>query len=1391
MAFDSKQLKKQGKSVLNSAEEENKVSQIESILAGIGSGLIQIPKGIFSLGATLIDLGADTNKAAAVEKYFDDLTTLDEKAAATTAGKITELLVNIGVPGGIGFKVGSKLAQTALTSKKAGKYFGLVDKANNKILVDSTTKLAKLNAKGRTARFAAGAITGGAMEGVFIGDVEAAGTFGNLLGGPTRLHETIEGDNDPARALANRVKFGTEGALFTGVIGGLGKTLGLIARRNETRRFADNKMDKFLFDFAKRFQKEGGTTKQFFKSQRGIIGAKYADVNYAQEYARGLTKDIDGLFPLLQRWMDKGTREQRKELLKLLDEGLVSGIPRVMDDGSVRFGEKITRELFDPLTKSTSKQIGYGGINKAYVNKAKSFLNKPYYYSKVNGKMVKKFGPKIKYKDEQLATIFERMENMRNAWGGMFSELGRGIKKGSTLNKKFKKSFKEFKKIFGDKFKDYLGNTYEIFQNRSLIPLFTKPISTEIAEKAAREMMKIAQINKTPIAWQEALDAVDSIARSAAAPKNFNEEMKVGVPNFFSTKSMAGKAKLTELTALERKVVEDILGKTQDPIQTILSSTAQISATTRKNQLVHGLAQSSRVILGKNANNINKQTGLPDVAKNGLRPLLYDSYEQAMAKARELGDTWDGSMYRKIKSFERADDITNPVVGKIALKEVADAFEFAAGRQYEGIFNNNLYKNLILLPKATAQMAKTILSVVTHARNFISAGAFSVANGLIPGVNITPKIASQAWRSLQVTTGLGTRDLKYQELYRKLARLGVVNTNVRLGDMASLLKDVDFGTVIAADRALSGMFKPLSKLKNWTQDMYTAEDDFWKISTFLAERGRLAKAYERAGVKLGKNADEVSKALDEEAADIVRNNVPNYDYVSQFVKDFRRYPIGNFVSFPAEILRTSSNILQRALHEIKTPALRAIGWQRLLGMGFTMAAVPAGAVSLGQWLYNVSEDELQAIKRYVPSWSANSTIVPLRGKDITDFEKEGGDFKYIDFSHANAYDTLLKPWQGAINQVAAGNIDDKEIMNNFLLGALKGFGDLAQPFVSESMYTEALADIIMRVGKTREGYEVYSDKHTLGEKADRAFLHLLKTQMPGSLKQLGRIDYALTATDTFLQEGSVLGGGPYGNWKWGKIGKYDENGQSYELLDEGLGISGMRAVDVNVARGLTFKQAAYASGSRKSKSLFNKVALKEGPRDPEELTNAFIKANNALFEVQQAMGEDIKAAKTLKIKPVDMYQSLARLSRKDLGNLQAGIFQPYTPSRDVIAGMYRNARKMGLPNPYNRIAFAINNILRQLYRLRIKKGNTFPQFINPFSVKKMQEQETIQKISNVQGDVTTNLQSNVMPPPGSAPANTNLASLSGQIGPDGLTRNERALLSRDEQQYYREQRGIG
>jgi len=152
-----KQLQTLNETNLLPQEESNKVSTFESILSGIGSGLISIPKGAFSLGATLYDLGAGTSKAAEIEKYFDDLTELDEKAEATTAGKITQALVNLGVPGVYGFKLGSNLAKNAITAKKTGNYFTL----NNPALRKATDKAIELNSKGKLTTFAAGAVGGG------------------------------------------------------------------------------------------------------------------------------------------------------------------------------------------------------------------------------------------------------------------------------------------------------------------------------------------------------------------------------------------------------------------------------------------------------------------------------------------------------------------------------------------------------------------------------------------------------------------------------------------------------------------------------------------------------------------------------------------------------------------------------------------------------------------------------------------------------------------------------------------------------------------------------------------------------------------------------------------------------------------------------------------------------------------------------------------------------------------------------------------------------------------------------------------------------------------------------------------------------------------------------
>ena len=324
-----------------------------------------------------------------------------------------------------------------------------------------------------------------------------------------------------------------------------------------------------------------------------------------------------------------------------------------------------------------------------------------------------------------------------------------------------------------------------------------------------------------------------------------------------------------------------------------------------------------------------------------------------------------------------------------------------------------LYHSLLLYPKATSQVAKTILSPVTHMRNFFSAAAFAAANGIVP---FADKAAiKMAYQALQ-TPLKGTRI--QNELYDELLELGVVNTNVRLGDVTRLMEDVKFGETMTANKGTAMLMKPLSKLKSVGQDLYTAEDDFWKIYSWAVEKTRMEKALAAQGIVKGKWIDEMvldpatgkhvksgeSIKIDDdwfkkEAADIVKNNIPNYDFVPEFIKGLRKLPLGNFVSFPAEIARTGTNIVDRALRDINytvkignktVKPFQGIGYTRLFGFGATVAAVPYATTEMFKVLYDVTDEEQAAIRRYVAKWSKNSTILPIK-------DPETGDFKYVDF----------------------------------------------------------------------------------------------------------------------------------------------------------------------------------------------------------------------------------------------------------------------------------------------------------------------------------------------------------------------------------------------------------
>ena len=185
-----------------------------------------------------------------------------------------------------------------------------------------------------------------------------------------------------------------------------------------------------------------------------------------------------------------------------------------------------------------------------------------------------------------------------------------------------------------------------------------------------------------------------------------------------------------------------------------------------------------------------------------------------------------------------------------------------------------------------------------------------------------------------------------------------------------------------------GTLDPQTGLRN------VADDPIFKQTVDLSPDGRFID-FTKGQVVTGNKLKETF--IENMAASITKNNIPNYEYVGEFIKKLRRLPLGTFVAFPAEIIRTGFNTIQRAAREIGTEGFRQTGLRRLAGVISTASIVPAGLVKFGQTLSGVSDDELQALRSFVPSWSENSLLMPTeKGKD--------GKIKYIDLSYIFPYE---------------------------------------------------------------------------------------------------------------------------------------------------------------------------------------------------------------------------------------------------------------------------------------------------------------------------------------------------------------------------------------------------
>ena len=1362
-------------------KDKEEVGFFESALAGVATGLWNIPKGVVSLGAELYDLVGDTNTAKEVEQWFDDVNPFDDEAEARTIGKITQALTQIGLPAYAGARVGlsiaNKTAQTlakkALAAKQANKYLSL-SRVGAKIMSPT----------GR-------AVIGGGVGEALVAD-EDIGTFADIARGTslepfaiTMMYKSVdkEARDEAGRRLLNRLKFGTEGALFNLALVGAGK--GIQKLRKPTKgldEFSKSSIGRDAQRYGPEygFRPEGFQTKsdfevkQFFESQqKATNAAASSSVKELDDAIKKVGDDVVEEF-LEPRFKLKNTDQKRQlfreKLQRILKPNDPASIRLLKDDvrktsleklKAIRTYKDLEKQLVatnadpkvvDKLNKFVEKHKDIGGKGVGIEDFAEKvrrdgiFNIKDYQKTKelkqLEDVLKKSSGVKGKDADEFASPLIKSLQEMRLAIDNMSSKTYLLGDKSETLDAignnfgRYMTTIYEKYEQQGLKFLDDFKTTNEMFTNsrKKYVEGAIKTARREYVDKQLKSLGRLATPDELAKFKQEAIENIySSIDSIKPLVKEADETTKNYAKKIAADEVTPFKLKESDLSAsdianvkvddniLDRQKLKEwqkeLYGVIKDPSYTYFSTIGKQANLNFTTEYLNRMAQ-----IGSAPGGFAKTLDQLDAIDPNLKTdaTKWKKYNNTTSMPNDL----DG-LYIKAPQYEGILDVTSNWLNKSNV----------------GTF----YKYAVLAPKAASQIAKTILSPLTHVRNLISAGAFVSANGaffpnygdismLLPKVLGGEGTVGKAY-SLTGKRILGTLDKEQQKLYEKLLRVGVVDSQVQATETKRLLRDILKNPAAAerglynklpktiTDRTKKGLLTTYQKL----QDAYVAEDDFWKIINWSLERNRHGTIAKNLNItesnirgildnnaeaisSIGKTAEENAKIakyfqditprkeyintaqnskelyenfLDEVAGNLTRNQVPNYAYVGRTARALRQTPFGNFIAFPLEILRTGNNILQRSLDEIYSgiPEIRSLGMKRLFSFGATVGGVPYGLVEMFKAKNDVTNEEMQALRKFVPEWSKNSTLLPM-GRD------ENGYIKYVDFSYSNAYDTLIRPFNTVVNAISSGDTNKESTLESLGKGMQQGVAELLQPYTSESIFTEALVDSTIRRGIGRGGKQIWKDEDETMVKIGKGILHIGESLKPGSISQLKRLGEAAT----------------------GKTGKY---GQLYNLEDEIGSLYGFRTINSDPEKALTYMTTDLGNGLRDAESIFKSSLLKGGRITPEQIMNTYKYTQGIRYAKLKEMYSNIEAAKILGVPEYKIRQKVKRrgINKKTLSELYQGVYTPERPGDFSIKRIGEINRDLNekegvdMPNPFYEAIPSITNFINSNRRISLEGDN--------------------------------------------------------------------------------------
>jgi hypothetical protein len=1115
--------KKEGKytdivEMLKSKDEKDYISGLDEIRTGVESGAHNVGASVGSLLFAGTDLVANTEF---LSKFEELMKKSKPEQPETWRGELISLMTSFGVPGSLVTKVMGRAGKVEKISK-------IVNKFNN----HKASKIA-MRALNWTA-------VGGATD--FLVNYEGRPV---LYVKPEDTSQ-LKGKKKAAAEFRNRVKFGFEGAVVGGLFPLVGKgaqlgyKYGLRPVGEPVLGLGAKAVNNLTFRPISYLLSKDKTVLPAVA--KGIIGTgkftamKMLAPMYANRFNFG-----KGYFqlPPFEQWRlgDVNKRGVAQQRLKRLDNFL--SMFRAYGKAPKDI-ENVT-EMVSQFIKSKARKINkiYEGLEANAYKLAKQF-EKRHNTNKTSPVGEKYFLDEV----EMFLRGQRKIGDLPKELQGLSLDLEKNIK---AIMGEFKKALPKGKDA-DDVIKDIYNTITKDFRKYMLksFATFTKPNYTpskEVVDKAVDWVSKnVIRKNKT-----DKITAL-KLYGGKGEVNAYNEYAKDIVNKILVEGRGEGKNPLDVLKHIGTKLLKNEKYKflktgeeLPDAIKNLLGKEDSLKAS-----IMFATTNSVATLAQKRAADFIAQSGL----KNKW---LFKDKDEAI------------SFYPKAQRIEILPALGNHM--KTDLVKLYTSPEYVQMlRGGGGPFNKTalarFYQNWILRPKAMVQAGKTLYSPMTQVRNVTAGTMFATLSGHIghnaslgDSIRITLRDIFQPGKTIDVT--------QFNNYVEKLIKLGVWDENVVASELRSVFNDIKAGNLKTEEDIIQSLLKKPSMTEKVART-YAGGDNLWKSYGFEFDKSMLSQGlksvddveawFKHMGANFNKNdlvtqvPKSLDEGLDEAAAYLIRNSYPTYSKVPPFIQNLRKWPLGNFVSFPAEILRTVPTNISMALKMASHPnaVIRQMGYRRLMGSALALYGIGKGVAETAYYLTGTTEAQMDAWKRSVGApWDRNRRIIP-----ITSFKN--GEASAVNFSYFSPYDLFDTFIESAMNKAYKEKLNPSDV-NNYVLQQLFAMDgpimELLSPFMSEPIGYERVLDVTMRGGKTDQGFTIYTDsdlQQDLGAVIEKSLMHIIDGVKPGVLSTAEKI-------------------------KMGIEGDLTKSGKKVDLKDELMALfTGTRVIRIDAKKDIQF-----------------------------------------------------------------------------------------------------------------------------------------------------------------------------------------------------------------------------